>query len=98
MVVVADDGVIIRDCQDRLVIFLYKMSLSCTVVIFYTDISPEAHFLCILRTAKLKGVAVFEPVVRLFYLVAVFDFLLKHSIAVTDPASVSCISQSSKGI
>ena len=93
MVVVANDGVIIGNRQNGLIVLLYKMCLSGLVIVFYPDISAETHFFCVLRTAKFEGVAVLQPVVRLLHLVTILNLLLEHAIAVADAAAVSRVPQ-----
>ena len=62
------------------------------------NISAELDLLGIFRTAEFKRIAVGQPVVRHLNLIAVPDFLFEHSVAVSDPASISRIAQGCQGI
>ena len=92
MIIITDDRVVIRNCLNRLIILLYKTYLA-LIIIFYTDISAEAHFLGIFRSSEFKRIAVHKPVIRRLYLITVLDLLLEHTVAVTDTASVCRISK-----
>src|SRR5699024_11064704 len=78
--------------------FLNEMSSSCRMTVFCTDVTAEFYFFGILRTAKFKGIAVFEPVIRYFHLESVPDFLFEHTVTITDTASVRTVSQRSQRI
>ena len=52
----------------------------------------------VLRAAKLERITVFQPLIRHLHLVAVFNFLLEHTIMVTDAAAVSRITKRCQGI
>ena len=97
MVAVSYDRIIIRDRHYRFIVLLNEVCLSCLIV-FHTDISAKTYFFRIFRSAKLKRITIFQPVIRCFYLIAVSDLLLEHTITVTDTASVRCISQCCKRI
>ena len=75
-----------------LVTLLNEMILS-LFIYFDVHISAELYDLRVLRTAKLKGVAVLQPLVRNLYLIAILDLLLEHSLTITDAAALSRISQ-----
>ncbi len=60
---------------------------------FNIYITAEFYNLGVLGTAQLKGIAVLQPLVGNFQLIAVFDFLLEHSIMVADTAAVCHIAQ-----
>ena len=92
MVIITDDRVIIRNRLNGFVILLNETDLS-LVVIFYTDISAEADFFCVFRTPEFKWIPVRKPVIRRLHLVTILDLLLKHTVPITDPASVRRISQ-----
>ena len=94
MVAVSYDRHIIWDRQYGFIIFLYKDIFSCLRIFVKMYISSEAHFFCIFLAAQLKRISFFEPVIRCLHLITIFYFLLKHSIAVTDSASVRRIIQS----
>ena len=66
----------------------------CSAGIFYgSDASAEADFRLILAAPDAPEIAVFKPVVRLFYLKTVFYALLKYAEAVSYAAAVSGIAQ-----
>jgi hypothetical protein len=58
----------------------------------------ELDFLGVFLAAYAPGVAVVQPVIRLFHLIAVFDMLLKNTEMVAYTATVSRIPQSGKRI
>ena len=66
------------------------------LIILHTHIATEFYDLRILRTAQLKRVAILEPVIRYFYLITILDFLLEHTVTVTDTATVCGISKRCK--
>ena len=92
MVAVSYDRIIIRDRHYRFIVLLNEVCLSCLIV-FHTDISAKTYFFRIFRSAKLKRVTIFQPVIRCFYLIAVSDLLLEHTITVTDTASESTVTK-----
>ena len=96
-IAIADNRKIIGNCPYTLITFLYKIASS-IFVNTHIHIAAKFNLFGILRSSKLKGITVHQPVIRYLYLVAVPDFLLKHTVAVPDTAAVSCISQSRKGI
>ena len=98
MVAVSYDRHIVGNSHNRFIVFLDEFILACYRIFFKTDISAETYFLRILFPAELKGVALFEPVVRHLDLVAVPDLLFEHTVTVADTAAVRRIVQSSKGI
>ena len=93
IVIVTNDRNIKRDCTYRLITFLDKFVAFCCFIVFYTDIAAEFYFFCIFRTTQLKWITVFQPVIRHFYLITVFNLLFEHTIAVTDTAAVCCITK-----
>ena len=93
IVIVTNDRNIKRDRTYRLISFLDKFVAFCCFIVFYTDIAAKFYFFCIFRTTQLKWITVFQPVIRHFYLITVFDFLFEHTIAVTDTAAVCCITK-----
>ena len=95
---ITDDWNIKRHSAYRLVILLNKRIFSGCRIVLYVHISAKFYFLCIFRTAQLKRIAVFQPVIRNLYLITIFNFLLKHTVAVTNPAAVCTISQSRQRI
>ncbi len=60
--------------------------------------TAELNHLCVLRPAKLKGIALCQPVIRHFHLESIPYFLLEHAVTITDAASVRRISKRCKGI
>ena len=84
---------IIWNCQYRFVIFLNIIIPLFLFVVFHTNGSAKADFLGILITAQFKWIAIFQPVIRCLHLITIFNFLLKHSVMVSDSTSISRISQ-----
>ena len=80
------------NCPDCLIILLLKAA-SAILITVHGNVSAEFYQLCIFRSAQFKGISVFQPVIRHFYLITVLDFLLEHTIAVTDAAAVSRVSK-----
>ena len=72
--------------------------ISSVLIHMYRYISAKLNNLCILRSAKLKRVTVYQPVVRYLYLITVSDFLLEHTVTITNTATVCRIAKRSKGI
>ena len=56
------------------------------------------NFFCIFRTTKFKWISIFQPVIRYFYLISVFDLLFEHTVTITDTASICAVVQSCKRI
>ena len=98
MVSISYDRHIIWNCKYRFIIFLDKIILFGLFIILYTDRTTKTDFLCILVTTDFKRIAIFEPVIRYFYLIAIFDLLFEHTVAVTDSTAVSCVSKRCKRI
>ena len=88
MVSVSYDRHIIRDCKNRFIIFLYEFCFSCFRIFLKTNISTKADFLCILFSSDLERISLFQPVIRHFHLISVFNLLLKHSVTITDSTSI----------
>ena len=80
------------DSPYGLIALLDKMVLA-VLIDLYVYIAAELDDLRVLRTAELKGIAVHKPVVGNLFLIAVLNFLLEHTIAVTDTAAVCRIAQ-----
>ncbi len=91
IIAVAYDRKVHRHGQHGLIAFLNKLILAVLVLDFH--IAAEFDSLGVLRTAKLKGIAILQPHIRHFYLIAILNLLLEHSIAVTDAASICRISK-----
>ena len=88
---------IIRRCSNFLSIFDVETILaiwSFTVFDFATEFNGYGK----VTSLDFPRVAVFEPVVRIFNLIAVFDFLLEHTVLVADSVAVSRVIQSCKRI
>ena len=96
-VAVSDDRQVIGNSLYSAVAFLFVHGAAVSVQIG-GDISAEVDFLCILRSSQLQGIAVIQPVVRNFHLIAVSDLLLEHTVLVADTCAVCGIVQSCKGI
>ena len=56
------------------------------------------NFFCIFRTTKFKWISIFQPVIRYFYLISVFDLLFEHTITITDTTSICTVIQCCKRI
>ena len=91
VVAIAYNWQVIWNSLYRLITFLYEMAH--TIAVFNTYIAAEFYFYSILRTADLKWIAIFQPVIRNFYLITIFDLLFKHTITVTDTAAICRIAQ-----
>ena len=98
VIAISDDWHIIRNCHDRLIVFLDKFIFSCNRIFLETDISAKTYFFCVLFTANFKWISFFQPVVRNLHLISIFDFLFEHSITVTDSTSICRIVQCCKRI
>ena len=98
IVVISYDWHVVRNCIDRLVILLYKVYASGSLIVLLCHISAKFYLFCILRAFQLKRIAVFQPVIRYFYLITVADLLFEHTVFITDTAAVCRISQCSQGI
>ena len=83
---------IIRNSLYRLVIFLYIL-ISSVFRFTYSYITSEFYFHSILRTFHLKRIALFQPIIRCFYLKSILNLLFKHTILITDSTSIRRISQ-----
>ena len=92
-VVVTNDGDIKGNGTNGLIVLLDEVVAVIFLIVFHTHITAEFYFFGILRTAKLEGVAVFQPVIRYLYLITVLDLLFKHSVTITDTTAVSRIIQ-----
>ncbi|SCH33629.1 Uncharacterised protein [uncultured Clostridium sp.] len=80
------------DSPYGLIALLDKMVLA-VLIDLYVYVAAELDDLRVLRTAELEGIAVHKPVVGNFFLISVLNFLLEHTIAVTDAAAVCRITQ-----
>ena len=94
---VAHNRQVKRNGSDGTVICLFKY-LSAFCIPFYLNISAKFNLAGILFSPHVKRISVFQPVIRYFYLIAVFYLLFEHTVSVTDAASVRRISQCSQGI
>ena len=92
IVAVTDDGEIVGDGTNSLIIFLFVMRAALFIV-FNVCITTETNFFCIFFTADFKRIAILQPVIRNFLLVTVFNFLFEHTVFVTNTASICRISQ-----
>ncbi len=91
-VAVADDREIVRDSLDCRIAFLLEHRPAVLAGI-RRDVAAEVDLLLVLGPAQLERVAVREPVVRHFDLVAVLDLLLEHAVVVADAAAVRRVVQ-----
>ena len=96
VIAISNDWHIIRNCHDRLIVFLDKFIFSCNRIFLETDISAKTYFFCVLFTANLKRISFFQPVVRNLYLISIFDFLFEHSVTITDSTSICRVIQCSE--
>ena len=60
--------------------------------------SAKLDLVSVLRSVQFKRITIFQPVIRHFDLKAVLNLLLEHTVAITDPAAVSCVSECGEGI
>ena len=90
-VVVTNDGNIKGNGTNGLIALLNEVVAVVFLIVLHTHITAEFYLFGVLRTAKLEGVAVFQPVIRHLYLITVFNFLFEHSVTVTDATAISCI-------
>ena len=91
VVAITHDRQIHRYSQYRLIPFLNKVVFAAFVL--NPHIAAELDRLCVLRAAQLKGIAVLQPHIRHFHLIAILNFLFEHPVAVTDAAAVRRISK-----
>ena len=96
IVTVADHRQVIGNGSYGLIAVLYKVVHA--VSVFNPHITAEFYLYRVLRTSDLKGIAVFQPVVRNLYLIAVFNLLLEHAVFIADAAAIGRISQGRQGI
>ena len=96
-VAVAHDRHVVGDGLDGAVALLPEHDPSVCRLIG-GHVAAEVHLLGVLGPAKLKRVAVLEPVVRNLHLIAVADLLLEHPVAVADAAAVGGIVQGCEGV
>ena len=92
VVVVTNDRHIVWNCQYGLIIFLNEFSPS-VLSRLCLYIAAKFDFKRMLRSAQLKRITVFQPVIRHFYLITVFDFLFEHTVTVTDSTAVCRVTQ-----
>ena len=91
VVAIAYNWQVIWNSLYRLITFLYEMAH--TIAVFNTYIAAKFYFYSVLWTADLKWIAIFQPVIRNFYLITIFDLLFEHTITVTDTAAICRIAQ-----
>ena len=96
-VAVSDDGHVVGDGLHGLISFLTEYRAA---VFIHIGAHPaaELHLFGVFRAAEFEGIAVRQPVVRHFHLIAVPDFLLEHAVAVANAAAVGRIAQGRQGI
>ena len=87
VVAIAYNWQVIWNSLYRLITFLYEMAH--TIAVFNTYIAAKFYFYSVLWTADLKWIAIFQPVIRNFYLITIFE----HPITVTDTAAICRIAQ-----
>ena len=90
-IAITHDGEIKRNRLNGLIALLDEVVAVVFLIVLHTHITAEFYLFGVLRTAKLEGVAVFQPVIRHLYLITVFNFLFEHSVTVTDATAISCI-------
>ena len=74
------------------------MALLAFVVRVFHHPAVELHRVQYFRAGKFPGVAVAQPVFRMFHLMAVFDALLEHPVFIADPVTVARQAQGGHGI
>ncbi len=97
IVAIAHNRQITGNRTDALIPFLHKV-ISSLFIRFNIYITTKLYNLCVLRTAKFKGIAILKPLIRHLNLIAILDPLLKHSIVIADTAAISHVSQGRQGI
>ena len=97
VIAIADNRIVIRHSDNRLIIFLYETVFS---VAFghSANIAAEFDFYSVFISLDAPRVAVFQPVIGRFHLITVFDFLFKNTIVVADTAAISRQLQCGQGI
>ncbi len=90
-VLVADDRNIVRDGTDRGIILVDETVAAGRGIILDAGVAAEADLLRMLRALQLERVAVLQPVVRHFLLIAVLDLLSEHPVVVADAAAVGVV-------
>ena len=98
VVSISNDRHIVGNSENGLIILLDKDVFSSLRILLETDVSSETNFLCVLFSAEFKRISLFQPVVRHFNLVTVFNFLLEHTVTIADAASICRVIQRCKGI
>ena len=93
IVVVADDRNVVGYGTHAAIAVLHEVVAAGLLIIIHAHVSAEFDLVGQLRAAQLKRIAVLEPVVRYLDLIAVLDFLLEHSVAVTDSTAISHVAQ-----
>ena len=96
VVAVAHNRHVVGDGHNGAVSLLHKMVSAVFPDRLY--IAAEFNLCGVLCPAKLKGIAVLQPLVRHLQLVTVFNLLFEHAVVVADAAAVGRITQSRQGI
>ena len=92
IVIKTNDWHIVRYGNHRTVSLMDKAHIA-ILTLLCSHIAAKVHFMCILRAFDFKWIPIFQPVIRYFFLVAIFNLLFKHTITVTDTAAISCVSE-----
>ena len=96
-IAITHDGEIKRNRLNGLIALLGKY-VSAVLIGMHTDIATEFHNFRILRSAQFERITIHQPVIGNLYLITVADFLLEHTITITDTAAICRISQRCQGI
>ena len=93
VVAISYDRHIIWNSKYGFIIFLNKVILLGFFIILYTDRTTKANLFGIFITANFKWISIFQPVIRYFYLITVFNLLFEHTITVANSTSISRITK-----
>ena len=87
VVTIADDRIVIGDGCNGLEVFMYHF-VAAFVVSHCAYIAAEFYFYGIFISLDAPGIAVFQPVIGCFHLIAVFDTLFENAVVVADTAAI----------
>ena len=89
IVAIADHRIVIGHSHNGFIVFMDHF-IAAFIISHCTHVAAEFYFYCILGTFQAPCIAVFQPVIRIFLLLAIFiDALFKNTIAIADTAAIS---------
>ena len=97
VVVIADDGHIIRDGADRRILFVDTFQAA-VFVRAHVGIAAEADIDSLVDFLDFPGIAVDQPVVRQFYLLVVDDALVEQAVLIADAVAMARQLQRRQGV